>query len=269
MNGRRTVLIGACFVIAPVLVASAETTAWTLKADYLDACSCDLTCPCLFGGSPTHGYCKGATLVDIGEGNYGQVDLAGVTVLAVYNGGEWIKFFVSENATKEQTDTVVEFLPIAEEFFEAPVRDVRNVPISVVRTDDKVKVTTEGTVVELEQIRNTAGEPIQVLNLPAHGFPGLPYLNHTQYKTVALIHDSEKEQFNFSGTNGYTAEIDASSDSAAQIMQSVIEKAEVMMARDKSPQSAPYCDLPVETQTRLVGPHLHRSTTESHEAKLQ
>ncbi len=151
-------------------------------------------------------------MVEIKEGHYGQVDLAGVTVLAVYNGGKWIKFFVSENATKAQTDAVVEFLPAAEGFFEAPVRDVRNLPISVKRTKDKVKITTVGTLIELEQIRNADGEPIKVLGLPAHGFPGLPYLNHTQYKTAALIHDSEKEQFNFSGTNGYTARIDASSD---------------------------------------------------------
>jgi hypothetical protein len=68
----------------------------------------------------------------------------------------------------------------------------------------------------LEQIRNADGEPIKVLGLPAHGFPGLPYLNHTQYKTVALIHDSEKEGFSFSETNGYTARIDASSDPTEQ-----------------------------------------------------
>ena len=224
-----TVLIGTWIAFAPVLAASPATAKWVLKADYVDACSCDLTCPCLFGGSPTHGYCKGATLVEIKEGNYGKVDLASVTVLAVYNGGKWIKFFVSENATKEQTDTVVEFLPVAEGFFEAPVRDVRNVPISVMRTNDKVKITTEGTLIELEQIRNADGEPIKVLGLPAHGFPGLPYLNHTQYKTVALIHDSEKEKFNFSGTNGYTARIDASSDSDRLFKQPDIGMTEGIM----------------------------------------
>ena len=130
--------------------------------------------------------------------------------------GTWIKFFVSENATREQTDTVVEFLPVAEGFFEAPVREVRNTHISVERTENTVKISTEGTLIELEQIRNAAGDPIQVVGLPAHGFPGLPYLNHTQYKTIALTHDSEQEKFNFSGTNGYTAWIDASSDSAVE-----------------------------------------------------
>ncbi len=113
MIGWSTLLIGTWIALAPVLAVSSATLKWVLKADYLDACSCDLTCPCLFGGSPTHSYCKGATLVEIEEGHYGQVDLAGVTVLAVYNSGKWIKFFVSENATKAQTDAVVEFLPAA------------------------------------------------------------------------------------------------------------------------------------------------------------
>jgi len=206
------VLIGTWIVLAPVLAASAATSKWMLKADYVDACSCDLACPCLFGGSPTKGYCKGATLVEIKTGHYGQVDFKGVTVLAVYNSGKWIKFFVNENVTKAQEDTVAEFLQVAEGFFVAPVREVRKLPISVKRAKDKVKITTEGTFIELEQIRNTTGGPIKVLGLPAQGFPGLPYLDHTQYKTVALTHDSKKEKFNFSGTNGYTARIEASSD---------------------------------------------------------
>jgi len=209
-------LIGIWIALAPVVAATPATPEWVLKADYLDACSCDLACPCLFGGSPTRGFCKGATLVEIKEGHYGEVDLAGVTVLAVYNGGKWIKFFVNDNATKAQTDAVVEFLPVAEGFFQAPVRDIRNVPISVERAKDKVKVTTDGTVVELEQIRNSKGEPIKVSGLPAHGFPGLPYIDHTQYKTIALTHESEKENFNFSDTTGYTARIEASSDTAGE-----------------------------------------------------
>jgi hypothetical protein len=183
-------------------------------------------------------------LVEIKEGNYGQVDLAGVTVLAVYNSGEWIKFFVSENATKEQTDTVVEFLPVAEGFFEASVRDVRNVPISVMRTNNKVKITAEGTLIELEQIRNAEGEPIKVVGLPARGFPGLPYLDHTQYKTVALVHDSEEEKFDFSGTNGYTARIDASSDSDRLFKEPDIGITGGIVTPKKSRRLAKSCGLP-------------------------
>ncbi len=35
-----------------VMAASPATPKWVLKADYIDACSCDLACPCIFGGSP-------------------------------------------------------------------------------------------------------------------------------------------------------------------------------------------------------------------------
>lgn len=109
MNAWRTVLIGIWIAFSSVMAASAETKDWVLKANYVDACSCDMACPCIFGGASTRGFCKGATLVQINEGHYGEVDLAGVTVLAVYNGGEWIKFLVSENATKEQTNIIAEF----------------------------------------------------------------------------------------------------------------------------------------------------------------
>ena len=63
-------------------------------------------------------------------------------------------------------------------------------------------IAAEGTRVELEQIRNAKGEPIRISGLPAKGFPGLPYLDHTQYRTVALNHLSEGEAFEFSGSNG-------------------------------------------------------------------
>jgi len=227
MNQWPKLLVATWIVSSSASAISAENVNWALKAGYVDACSCDLTCPCIFGGSSTHGYCKGATLVEIKEGHYGHVDLSGVTVLAVYNAGSWIKFLVSDNATEEQTETVAEFLPVAEGFFDSPLREVRNAPISVARTEDTVKISTEGTIVELELIRGLAGEPIKVEGLPAHGFPGLPYLNHTQYKTVTLSHDSENETYNFSGTNGYTAEINASSETVKSLNMANAEISEI------------------------------------------
>jgi hypothetical protein len=261
----RTVLIGISIAFSPVLALTQETEEWVFKGNYVDACSCDLTCPCIFGGSPTRGFCKGATLVELTNAHYGGVDLSGVTVLAVYNGGEWIKFFVSENASSEQTDTVVKFLPIAEEFFAGPVREVRNVPISVTRTDERVKITADGTLVEIEQIRNAAGEPIKVVGLPAAGFPAPPYLNHTQYKTIALVHEggNEDENYSFSGTNGFTAEIDTSSDLAAHSGESAIARIKSMMVSADTLRTGEYCELPGGTQTKHLGASLFRSSAQS------
>lgn len=209
-------LLATWMVFVHVFAASADNPQWSLKADYVDACSCAVPCPCLYGGPSTHGYCKGATLVAIKEGQYGNVDFAGVTVLAVYNGGEWIEFIVSDNATKEQTDVVAEYLPAVEGFFKAPVSHVRNASIAVTRTDDNITITTAGTRIVLEKIMGSDGMPIIASGLPAEGFPAPPYLEHTQYKTVALIHDRANEEFNFSGSNGFTAKIDASSESIGE-----------------------------------------------------
>jgi len=57
-----------------------------IKAGYTDSCSCQPSCPCLFGSAPTLGHCEGVTLVEIESGHYGDVQLDGINVLAVYRG---------------------------------------------------------------------------------------------------------------------------------------------------------------------------------------
>ena len=63
--------IGTWIAFGHVMVAAPPPPQWVLKADYVDACCCDLACPCLFGGSPTKGFCKGTLLMEIKEGRYG------------------------------------------------------------------------------------------------------------------------------------------------------------------------------------------------------
>lgn len=202
--------------IALASLVYGESPEWVLKADYVDACSCDIPCPCIFGSPSTHGFCRGATLLEITEGHYGEIDFTGVTVLAVYDAGHWFKFFVSENATQEQVDAVPAFLATAEGFFKGPVLEVKRVPISVERTDGRVKIATEGTLIELEQVKGLSGDPIKISGLPGEGFPGLPYIDHTQYKAIVLSHKGGAEEFSFSGSNGYTARVEATSADSAK-----------------------------------------------------
>jgi hypothetical protein len=96
---------------------STEGAEWSVNADYTDACCCQPSCPCLFGSSPTLGYCEGVTLVEFKEAHYGDVRLDGIKVAAVYRGGTWIKFYVSDNADEEQTKAAVKLLPTFEQFF--------------------------------------------------------------------------------------------------------------------------------------------------------
>jgi hypothetical protein len=62
--------------------------AWELRGTYLEACNCEVICPCRRvggqqGGRSTHGICEGALSWSIAEGHCDGVDLSGLcTVLA-------------------------------------------------------------------------------------------------------------------------------------------------------------------------------------------
>ena len=186
-----------------------ENAAWSVRARYTDCCCCQPPCPCLLGFGPTHGYCEGVTLIEIERGQFEDVRLDGVKVLAVYRGGDWFKFYV-DNATTAQTEAAVKLLPAFEGFFVSDnVLEVRNVPISVERTADRVKIATPNTYAEIEVVRGVNGQPIQIQGLPAPEFPAPPFQDHTQHRSLALAHEAEDQRFEYSGTTGFTAWIEA------------------------------------------------------------
>lgn len=58
-----------------------------IHAYYLDACNCDLGCPCQFNAKPTHGNCDGVSGIHVIDGNYGKdVTLDGFNMALV---GSW------------------------------------------------------------------------------------------------------------------------------------------------------------------------------------
>jgi hypothetical protein len=204
------ILTAACTTQPHAGEEAARNTAWSIKADYTDACSCQPSCPCLFGSAPTLGHCEGVTLVEIESGHYGEVGLDGVKVLAVYRGGNWIKFYVTDEADEAQTEAAVKLLPTFEDFFAIEnVLEVKNVPLSVERSAERMKISTPNTTAEIEVMKGKNGKPIKIENLPSPGFPAPPFLDHTQYRSIIIKHEGEDKQFEYSGTNGFTARIEA------------------------------------------------------------
>jgi len=202
-------LTAAC-ATQPRAEGLSATTAWSIQADYTDTCCCQPTCPCLFGSAPTLGHCDGITLIEIESGHYGGIRLDGIEVLAVYRGGNWIKFYVTDEADEAQTDAAVKLLPTFEDFFAVEnVLEVKNVPIAVKRTAERMTISTPNTFAEIEVMRGKNGEPIKIENLPSPTFPAPPFLDHTQYRSITLKHEAEDKQFEYSGTNGFTARIEA------------------------------------------------------------
>jgi hypothetical protein len=86
---------------------------WSLKGDYLEACSCDWGCPCKFGANPTKGYCKGVIGFEIQSGSYGQVNLSGLGLALIlsapsspFMGNLTVTVYVDERAKPEQREAL-------------------------------------------------------------------------------------------------------------------------------------------------------------------
>jgi hypothetical protein len=71
--------------------------AWQITGRWIELCRCKMFCPCWFGpAEPDQGWCSGAVLADIQQGNSDGVNLSGRKVTFV---GDWPKDFASGNGT--------------------------------------------------------------------------------------------------------------------------------------------------------------------------
>jgi len=84
--------------------------AWQLSGQVLETCSCKMVCPCILGpAEPDQGWCGGALVFDIQEGNSDGVSLSGTrTALAFDLPGDFFggngtgRLYVSDSASADQ-----------------------------------------------------------------------------------------------------------------------------------------------------------------------
>src|SRR2546430_10732109 len=69
-------LVGLVLVLAVSLAAAPGESSWRMKADYMEACSCHLFCPCYFNKHAEHPMCEFNMAVAVREGYSGNVQLA-------------------------------------------------------------------------------------------------------------------------------------------------------------------------------------------------
>jgi hypothetical protein len=88
---------------------------WRLKGDFIDFCKCAVPCPCTFGRPPTEGDCDGIIGFRFREGNYGDVDMGGVNVIALarFEGNIWdpdvradMGMIIDESTSEEQRESL-------------------------------------------------------------------------------------------------------------------------------------------------------------------
>ena len=95
--------------------SSSSIPSWTASGDWFDVCKCSIPCPCEFAQTPTYGDCDGVLAYHIKKGQYGEVSIDGLNVLAIgyFKGNIWAgetkfsgAFFFDERANEKQREAL-------------------------------------------------------------------------------------------------------------------------------------------------------------------
>jgi hypothetical protein len=166
----------------------ATRTPYRVKAMSVEACSCAHGCNCQFGGTPNEGICEFVIGFDVKEGQFGQVDLAGMHAVvaakypgAIHDGRGHVALFVDERARPEQIQAFAtilsgqmggmpwEALAGTIEKFEGPIAR----PIELSIEGQRARIRIAGAVeLDTTPLRNPAtGEEKEVhITYPKGGF---------------------------------------------------------------------------------------------------
>ncbi len=215
MLKRGLFLAATVAVVSFAMSVHAGTPEWSLDAQWVDSCSCDPSCPCVFGSKPTRGHCEGMAFMKMNKASYDGVNLDGVSVAVVYRSKKWQRIIVSDNASKKQMKAMTKLVAAAVPFLaNGELLSSERAPIKVERKEDWVKITAKSNVVELELMVGENGEGITLHNVPIKGFPSPAMQDHRQFRSKQLKHEDEKNGFDYQGTNGMTAHLVASNNTA-------------------------------------------------------
>src|SRR5258706_11340052 len=103
-------LLSLCVLI--LLASTPGKPAWQMKADYVEACSCHLFCPCYFNKHAEMPHCEFNMAVKVREGHPGHTNLRGSQHQLTRKPGDgwgtkkktpWVGVAVCPSTNKEQS----------------------------------------------------------------------------------------------------------------------------------------------------------------------
>jgi hypothetical protein len=163
---------------------------YQFQGTLLEACNCDVLCPCWIGEDPDNGTCSSVVAYHFDKGRIRGVDVSGLTLANVVFipgnilAGNWkAALLVDENANDEQLQAIVDAFsgklggPLADlAQLIGEVLEVRRVPISheVAEGRGRLSVGGDTVVAEMEPYRGPDGSVTVLQNSIFSTVPGSP-----------------------------------------------------------------------------------------------
>jgi hypothetical protein len=189
---------------------------YQFQGTLLEACNCDVLCPCWIGEDPDNGTCSSVVAYHLDSGKIKGVDVSGLTLANVVFipgnvlAGNWkAHLFVDDRASDEQLDAIVAAFsgqlggPLADlAQLIGEVLGVSRAPISHEVVEGRGKLTVgDGTVIaEMEPYRGPDGSITTLNNSIFSTVPGSPAWVGKASKFAVNIPD-HGWTYEFSGRN--------------------------------------------------------------------
>lgn len=202
-------------------VSEGTRNLYSLTGTLIEACSCNVNCPCWIGEDPDLGECYAIVAYGINEGQIRDVDVSGLNLVLICHipgnvlAGNWkIVALVDEKGTQEQRDAMLEAFtgklggPLGD-LWEALIGEVKGVeflPISHEVVDGS-GVLRVGDVVEteMEPYRGPDGSITTLQNSVFSTVPGSPaWIAKAGVNRVDL--DQYDMSWEYSGRNAIQSE---------------------------------------------------------------
>ncbi len=194
-------------------VASAPAgPSWRMKADYVEACSCHLFCPCYFNKHAEHPYCETNMAVTVREGYSGNVNLAGAKYWLTGDLGDkwgtdkkakWVVVSFDPKTTQAQRDALAPMI-LKTYGFEWGELKVQEAPIEIRQSGDIVEAKLAGgqqAYMKLRREPGIDGKGVVLKNVKY--FDAVQNDGFQMYKSIEHRADVAGHKFSYSERNAF------------------------------------------------------------------
>jgi Protein of unknown function (DUF1326) len=219
--------------VAVSLASTAAGPSWRMKADYVEACSCHLFCPCYFNKHAEHPSCEFNMAVTVREGRSGSTNLAGAKYWLTGDLGDkwgtdkkapWVVVSFDPSTTKAQRDALA---PIIIKTYGLDWTDlkVQEARIEINRTGDIAEAKLTGgkmAYMKLKREPGADGKGVVLKNVKY--FDAVSNEGFEMYKSIEHRADVAGHKFSYSDRNAFLITIVSQGPSGTPAATSKTEK---------------------------------------------
>ena len=205
-------LLTLAITVGLAVAATPSGPSWRMKADYVEACSCHLFCPCYFNKHAEHPYCEVNMAVTVREGLSGNVDLAGAKYWLTGDLGDkwgtekkatWVTVSFDPKTTQAQRDALAPII-LKTYGLEWGELKVQEAPIEIRQSGDIVEAKlADGNQAYLKLQREPGVDGKGVVLKNVKYFEAVQNDGFQMYKSIEHRANVAGHEFSYSDRNAF------------------------------------------------------------------